>query len=63
MSISVGPLSVVAGASRELRTVGQLSYDEGKLKTLAAYVDGRLDRLYADYIGAVVNQGDNLALL
>lgn len=49
--------------SREIRAVGRLSYDEGKLKTLAAYVDGRLDRLYADYTGVVVNKGDDLALL
>jgi Cu(I)/Ag(I) efflux system membrane fusion protein len=49
--------------SREIRAVGQLNYDEGRLKTLAAYVDGRLDRLYADYTGVVVNQGDELALL
>ena len=53
----------LVAASREIRTVGRLSYDEGKLKTLAAYVDGRLDRLYADYTGVVVNKGDVLALL
>ena len=50
-------------AQREIQTVGRLDYDEGKLKTLAAYVDGRLDRLYADYTGVVVNKGDVLALL
>jgi membrane fusion protein, copper/silver efflux system len=50
-------------AAREVRAIGRLSYDEGKLKTLAAYVDGRLDRLYADYTGVVVNEGDELALL
>ncbi len=49
--------------SRKIRAVGQISYDEGRLKTLAAYVDGRLDRLYADYTGVVVNRGDHLALL
>jgi len=49
--------------SRQVRTVGRISYDEGKLKTLAAYVDGRIDRLYADYTGVVVNKGDELALL
>jgi Cu(I)/Ag(I) efflux system membrane fusion protein len=49
--------------SRRIRAVGRISYDEGRLKTLAAYVDGRIDRLYADYTGVVVNQGDELALL
>lgn len=49
--------------TRTIRTVGEISYDEGTLKTLAAYVDGRLDRLYADYTGVVVEEGDHLALV
>lgn len=48
---------------RTIRAVGKLSYDEGSLKTISAYVDGRLDRLYADYTGVVVEKGDHLALL
>ncbi len=48
---------------RKIRAVGQLRYNEGTLKTIAAYVDGRLDRLYADYTGVVVKQGDHLALV
>jgi len=48
---------------RTIRAVGELNYDEGSLKTIAAYVDGRLDRLYADYTGVVVKKGDHLALL
>ena len=28
---------------RMIRAVGELSYDEGSLKTIAAYVDGRLE--------------------
>jgi len=49
--------------TRSIRAIGELSYDEGSLKTIAAYVDGRLDRLYADYTGVTVKQGDHLALL
>ena len=48
---------------RKVRAIGQLRYDEGRLKTIAAYVDGRLERLYADYTGVVVQKGDHLALL
>jgi len=48
---------------RTLRAIGELHYDEGSLKTISAYVDGRLDRLYADYTGVVVKQGDHLALV
>ncbi|MDA1054707.1 MAG: efflux RND transporter periplasmic adaptor subunit [Planctomycetota bacterium] len=49
--------------TRTIRAIGELSYDEGTLKTISAYVDGRLDRLYADYTGVVVKKGDHLALV
>ncbi len=49
--------------TRTIRAIGELSYDEGALRTLSAYVDGRLDRLYADYTGVVVKKGDHLALV
>jgi Cu(I)/Ag(I) efflux system membrane fusion protein len=48
---------------RRIRVVGELRYDEGSFKTIAAYVDGRLERLYADYTGVSVVQGDQLALV
>ena len=48
---------------RTIRAIGELSYDEGTLKTISAYVDGRLERLYADYTGIVVKKGDHLALV
>ena len=50
-------------ATRKIRSIGELSYDEGTLKTIAAYVDGRVERLYADYTGVVVTKGDHLALV
>lgn len=50
-------------ATRTIRAVGKLAYDESGLKTLAAYVDGRLDRLFADYTGVRVRRGDRLAVL
>ncbi len=49
--------------TRTIRAIGELSYDEGGLRTISAYVDGRLDRLYADYTGVVVKKGDHLALV
>jgi RND family efflux transporter MFP subunit len=49
--------------TRTVRAIGELSYDEGTLKSIAAYVDGRLDSLYADYTGVVVEKGDHLALV
>jgi Cu(I)/Ag(I) efflux system membrane fusion protein len=48
---------------REVRGVGEISYDESKLKTLSAYIDGRIEELYADYTGIEVKKGDALAIL
>ncbi len=48
---------------RTMKTVGELAYDESTLRTIAAWTGGRLDRLYADYTGVVVNKGDHLALV
>ena len=48
---------------RTIRAVGDLSYNEGSWKTISAYVDGRLEQLYADYTGVVVQKGDELALV
>lgn len=49
--------------TRTIRAIGELNYNEGSLKTISAYVDGRLDRLYADFTGVVVSEGDHLALV
>jgi membrane fusion protein, copper/silver efflux system len=49
--------------TRTVRAVGELNYNEGSLKTISAYVDGRLEQLYADYTGMVVDKGDRLALV
>ncbi|MFG0260769.1 MAG: efflux RND transporter periplasmic adaptor subunit [Novipirellula sp. JB048] len=48
---------------RVIRTIGSIDYDESKLATISAYVDGRLEKLYANYAGVRVNQGDDLALI
>jgi len=49
--------------ARTIQTVGELHYDEGSLKTISSYVDGRLERLFADFTGVVVEKGDPLALV
>ncbi|MHC4398939.1 MAG: efflux RND transporter periplasmic adaptor subunit [Planctomycetota bacterium] len=61
-NIRTAPVKAIS-LTRKIRAIGELSYDEGTLKTIAAYVDGRLDCLYADYTGVVVEKGDHLALL
>ncbi len=55
--------ATLAPVTRQVRVVGRLDYDEGSLKTIAAYVDGRLEKLSVDYTGAVVEKGEPLAVV
>jgi Cu(I)/Ag(I) efflux system membrane fusion protein len=48
---------------RTIRTVGGIDYDEERVATIAAYVDGRIEELYAEYVGVQVAKGDALAVL
>ena len=45
---------------REVRMVGTVDYDETRLATISAWVGGRLDRLYVDYTGIAVKEGDHM---
>jgi len=46
-----------------LQTIGAIAVDESRQASIAAYVDGRLERLYADYTGIEINAGDHLAII
>ncbi len=46
--------------SRTVRLVGRIDYDETRMATIAAWVPGRLDRLYVDYTGIAVKPGDHM---
>ena len=47
----------------EVRMVGKVAYDETRLAYITAWVPGRLERLFVDYTGIAVNQGDHLVEL
>jgi len=46
---------------KEIKTVGEMDYDERKVASVAAWVPGRIDRLYVDFTGQNVKKGDPLA--
>ncbi len=48
---TVGPLA------REVRTVGQVTFDETRVKAIAPKIDGWVERLYVDYTGKPVQVG------
>ena len=48
---TLGPLA------REVRTVGQVTFDETRVKAIAPKIDGWVERLYVDYTGMPVRVG------
>ncbi|TWU22380.1 Cation efflux system protein CusB precursor [Novipirellula galeiformis] len=55
--------SQMGNVNRVIRTIGAIDYDESKLATISAYVDGRLEKMYANYAGVRVKKDDDLALI
>ena len=43
----------------DVRLVGKLAYDETRVRTVSAWLPGRIDRLYVDFVGVAVNAGDH----
>ena len=49
--------------SKEIEVLGQVAYDETKQATVAAYVDGRVEDLHVNFVGASIRKGDEIAVL
>jgi Cu(I)/Ag(I) efflux system membrane fusion protein len=47
----------------QVRMVGKVDYDETRLAYITAWAPGRLDRLFVDYTGVSVRQGDHMVYL
>ena len=47
----------------ETRMVGKIAVDETQVRSIPAWVAGRIDRLYVDYTGMRVEEGDHMAYL
>jgi Cu(I)/Ag(I) efflux system membrane fusion protein len=45
---------------KEIRTVGKLDYNERRVAYITARIDGRVDRVYADFTGIQVKANDHL---
>ena len=49
--------------STAIETIGAIQIDESRQATISSYIDGRLERLFADYTGVEVKKGDHLAVV
>ncbi len=47
----------------EVRLFGKVMYDETRMRTVAARFPSRIDRLFVDYTGIRVKEGDHLAVV
>ena len=45
---------------REINTVGEIDYDERKVAYVAAWIPGRIDKLFVDFTGVKVRKGNPL---
>lgn len=46
--------------TKDIYTVGRIDYDERKLKYVSAWIMGRIDKLFVDFTGLDVKEGDPL---
>ena len=56
-------ISKMGEVNRTIRAIGSIDFDESRLSTISAYIDGRLEKMYANYVGVKVSEGDDLALI
>ena len=48
---------------QSIQAVGTVDFDEGRISTISAYVEGRIEKLFANYIGVKVKKGEHLAIM
>lgn len=49
--------------SAQIKLIGKLDYDQSRIKSITAWTSGRIDRLFVDYTGMPVRQGDHMVEL
>lgn len=48
---------------KEIQTVGNIAFDERSVARVTAWISGRIDRLFVDFTGKEIRQGEPLALI
>jgi len=56
-------VAAVTPLTREIRTVGQVTFDETRVRTIAPKIDGWVERLHVDFTGQLVTAGTPLLVL
>lgn len=61
-NIQTAPV-LLMGVERSIHTIGKIALDESRKATISSYVDGRIEKLFADYTGVDVSTGDHMVIL
>jgi len=59
MNVQVSPVRRQY-VTADVRMVGKIEYDETRLAHITAWVPGRLERMFVDFTGIEVNEGDHM---
>ena len=59
MNVQVSPVRRQYVTS-DVRMVGKIEYDQTRLAHITAWVPGRLERMFVDFMGVEVNKGDHM---
>jgi Cu(I)/Ag(I) efflux system membrane fusion protein len=52
--------ATIGAMARDIRTVGRVTVDERRARTISPKIDGWVERLFVDFTGQSVRQGDSL---
>ena len=50
----------LAGETRSIRSVGKVTFDETRVAHVHTRIDGWIERVYVDFTGDIVKQGEGL---
>ncbi|MGR3219938.1 MAG: efflux RND transporter periplasmic adaptor subunit [Candidatus Anammoxibacter sp.] len=56
-------LVVYKNLTKSIHTVGKIDYDESKISHVSSWVNGRIDKLYVNFTGTIVQKGEHLVYI
>ncbi|MGR3221356.1 MAG: efflux RND transporter periplasmic adaptor subunit [Candidatus Anammoxibacter sp.] len=56
-------LVVYKNLTKSIYTVGKINYDESKISHVTSWVNGRIDKLYVNFTGTIVQKGEHLVYI
>lgn len=61
-SVKTNPV-VYKNLTKSIYTVGKINYDESKISHVTSWIDGRIDKLYVNFTGTIVQKGEHLVYI